>query len=92
MGSAQLREKQILFEKLESSQLSAMCPKIGVPALMVFSNSIQIRGMYIIFILSENFVSKKDYIHNNVRKWPNLCSIKPQNILEGKLMSFIPID
>jgi len=44
---------------LESSQLSAMCPNISVPDLYGVSNSIQIRGMYIIFILSENFVSKK---------------------------------
>ena len=36
-----------------------MCPNISVPDLYGVSNSIQIRGMYIIFILSENFVSKE---------------------------------
>ncbi len=40
--------------------------------------------MYVNFILTENFVSKeylepKD-VQNNVRKWPNMCSIKLQNV------------
>ncbi len=67
LGSAQLREKFDLksFEissfdfEVGSSQLSAMCPKISVSDLYGVSNSIQIRGMYIIFMMSENFVSKR---------------------------------
>ncbi len=55
---------------------------------LAISNSIQTRGMYIIFILTENFVSKeylepKD-VHNNVRKWPNLSSIEPWKYLQAK--------
>jgi hypothetical protein len=48
LGSAQLREKQILFGKLESSQLSAKCRD-----KCSSSNGIskgQTRGMYIDFL------------------------------------------
>ncbi len=51
------------------------------------SNSIQLRGMYIILIIS----FPKDYVHNNVRKWPNLCSIRPQIVLK-LVEKFRPID
>ena len=41
----------------------------------------------------KEYLETKNRVHNNVRKWPNLCSIKPRNILErSKLMSFRPID
>ena len=52
--------------------------------------------MYIILI--ENFISKEylepEDVHDNVRKWPNLCSIRPQECFEvswkslGRLTSF----
>ncbi len=53
---------------------------ISVPALMVFL-TVQTRGMYITFDnFVKNFVSK-EYLESkdvhNVRKWLNLCSIKP---------------
>jgi hypothetical protein len=56
---------------------------MSVQALIVFLTG-QTRGMYIIFILTENFVSK-EYVElkkvHNVRKWPNLCSIFGLGIL-----------
>ncbi len=42
--------------KLESSQLSAKCLEISVPALYGVSNSMQLSGMYTIFVIS---VAKK---------------------------------
>jgi len=55
--------------------------KISVPDLIGIFNSIQTRGMYITFVnFVKNFVSK-EYLESkdvhNVRKWLNLCSIKP---------------
>jgi hypothetical protein len=68
--------------------------EISVPALYGVSNSIQIRGMYIILFLK--VLKTKDYVHN-VRKWPNLCSIGlgmfRKLIVQFKLVEkFGPID
>ncbi len=46
--------------------------KRSVPSLTGFSNSIQFRGMYIIF--DKSLEPKKNV--RNVRKWPNLYSVK----------------
>ncbi len=74
---------EIIFVKLESSQLSEKCSEISVPDLYGVSNSTQTRGMYIkfwlvtLFFLSESnviiiaeillYLNGKDYVHNNVR-------------------------
>ncbi len=41
----------------------------------------QTRGMYTILFLK--VLKTKDYVRNNVRKWPNLCSIRSERSVWG---------
>ncbi len=45
--------------------------------------------MYIIVgFVSKNVFKSKDHVRNNVRKWPNLCSIKPEKYFEKLVGKF----
>jgi hypothetical protein len=54
--------------------------EISVPDLYGVSNSQCSDSWYVHNFLTKNFVSKEYLehgdVHNNVRKWPNLCSIE----------------
>ncbi len=58
----------LLFRKIKKSWKVANLvrgEKISVPALMAFLTSTQLSGMYIIFILTENCVSKEHLEHKD---------------------------